>query len=88
MLTRDHERIANLKYTYNCNDVEVSQILRMTRALFYAPVKTFRERGLLQDSIHTSVEEQVAMFLHVVGHNQRFKLNHRTFMGSMETASR
>ena len=25
-------------------------------------------QGLLQDNINTSVEEQVAMFLHVVGH--------------------
>jgi hypothetical protein len=34
----------------------------------------FRTRQLLRDSIHSSVEEQVAMFLHVVGHNQRFSL--------------
>nr|XP_020164914.1 protein ALP1-like [Aegilops tauschii subsp. strangulata] len=48
----------------------------------------FRSRGLLQDSIHTSVEEQVAMFLHVVGHNQRFKVVHNTFRRSVETISR
>ena len=69
MLARDQERIANLNYIYNCNDVEATQMLRMRRAPFYALVKTFRERGLLVDSIHTSVEEQVAMFLHVVGHS-------------------
>ena len=50
--------------------------------------ETFRSRGLLQDSIHTSVEEQVAMFLHVVGHNQRFRVIHNTFRRSMETISR
>ena len=69
MLQRDQERIANLNNIYNCNDVEASQMLRMRRAPFYALVKTFRGRGLLTDSIHTSVEEQVVMFLHVVGHN-------------------
>jgi hypothetical protein len=43
------------------NDVEVVQMLRMRRATFYKLVKRFRERGLLSDSIHTCVEEQVAM---------------------------
>jgi predicted chitinase len=34
------------------------------------------------------VEEQVAMFLHVVGHNQRFRVIHQNFRRSMETVSR
>ncbi|XP_071681839.1 protein ALP1-like [Lolium perenne] len=59
MLPRDQERIANLNNIYNCNDVESIQMLRMRRDPFYAPVKTFRDTGLLTDSIHTSVEEQV-----------------------------
>jgi hypothetical protein len=69
MLQRDQERIANLNWIYNRNDVEAVQMLRMRRAPFYELVKRFRERGLLSDSIHTTVEEQVAMFLRVVGHN-------------------
>ena len=88
MLARDQERISNLNYIYICNDVEATQMLRMRRAPFYALVKTFRERGLLVDSIHTSMEEQVAMFLHAVGHNQRFRVIHNTFRRSMETISR
>jgi hypothetical protein len=69
MLERDKERIINLNYIYNKNDVEAVQMLRMRRATFYELVKRFRERGLMQDSIHTCVKEQVAMFLHVVDHN-------------------
>jgi hypothetical protein len=42
----------------------------------------------MSDSIHTFVEEQVAMFLHVVGHNQRFRVMHNTFSRSIETISR
>jgi len=34
------------------------------------------------------MEEQVAMFLHVVGHNQRFRVIHQTFRRSVETVSR
>jgi hypothetical protein len=41
-------------------------MLQMRRAPFSALVKTFKERGMLVDSIHTFVEEQVAMFLHVL----------------------
>ncbi|XP_051206926.1 protein ALP1-like [Lolium perenne] len=88
MIHQDQERIANLNNIYNCNDVEAIQMLRMRRDPFYALVKTFRERGLLRDSIHTSVEEQVAMFFHVVGHNQRFRVIHNTFRRSTETISR
>jgi hypothetical protein len=66
MLERNQERIANLNYIYNRNDVEALQMVRIRRAPFYELVKRFRERGLLRDSIHTCVEEQVAMFLHVV----------------------
>ena len=48
----------------------------------------FRSQHLLRDSIHSSVEEQVAMFLHVVGHNQRFRVLKFTFRRSTETISR
>ncbi|XP_051229967.1 protein ALP1-like [Lolium perenne] len=87
MLQRDHERI-NLNYIYNSNNVEAIQMLRMRRDPFFALVKTFKERGLLVDSLHTSVEEQVAMFLHVVGHNLRFRVIHSTFRQSTENISR
>jgi hypothetical protein len=62
MLARDQERIANLNYIYNFNVVEAVQMLRMQRAPFLELVNKIRDRGLLVDSIHTSVEE-VAMFL-------------------------
>ena len=88
LFPREQERIQNLNYIYNCNDVEALWMLRMKRAPFARLVETFRSRGLLQDSINTSVEEQVAMFLHVVGHNQRFRVIHNTFRRSMETISR
>ena len=88
LFPREQERIQNLNYIYNCNDVEALWMLQMKRAPFARLFKTFRSRGLLQDSINTSVEEQVAMFLHVVVHNQRFRVIHNTFRRSMETISR
>ena len=88
MLARDQERIANMNYIYNNNDVEAVGMLRMRRAPFNHICNTFRVRGLLKDSIHTSIKEQVAMFLHVLGHNQRFRVIHSTWRRSTETISR
>ncbi|KAI4966652.1 hypothetical protein ZWY2020_037672 [Hordeum vulgare] len=87
MFIQDQERIQNLNYIYNCNEVEALWMLRMKRAPFARLVETFMIRALLQDNINTCVEEQVAMFLHVVGHNQRSRVIHKTFRRSMETIS-
>ena len=48
-------------------------------------MRTFRERSLVTDREGVSVEEQVAMFLHVVGHNQRFRVVHQSFRRSIQT---
>ena len=80
--------MANMNYIYNNNEVEAVNMLRMGRAPFAKLVETFITIGLLKYSIHTGVEEHVAMFLHVVGHNQRFRVIHSTFRRSSETISR
>jgi predicted chitinase len=63
-------------------------MLRMSRAPFFALCNLFRQRGLVLDNINSSVEEQVSMFLHVVGHNQRFRVVHQNFRRSVETVRR
>jgi predicted chitinase len=63
-------------------------MLRMTRALFYALCNLFRNRGLVPKKARCTVEEQVAMFLHIVGHNQRFSVVHQSFRRSTETVHR
>ncbi|WVZ51102.1 hypothetical protein U9M48_002280, partial [Paspalum notatum var. saurae] len=88
MSARDQERQANLNLLYNCNDVESVNMLRMRRAPFFNLCNLLRDRSLLKDTIHCCVEEQVAMFLHVVGHNQRFRVIHQSFRRSVETISR
>jgi hypothetical protein len=74
MSAMDRERQANLDKIYNCNDIECVNMLRMRRAPFFNLCNLLRDRSLLRDTINSSVEEQVAMFLPVVGHNQRFKV--------------
>src|SRR6266542_4781529 len=76
MSAMDEERQKNLDKIYNSNDVECVNMIRMRRAPFFHLCTVLRERNLLRDSIHCCVEEQVAMFLHIVGHNQRFRVIH------------
>ena len=45
------------------NDVTCVNMLRLTKPSFNRFCKLFRDRGLLQDTIHMSVKQQVAMFL-------------------------
>jgi hypothetical protein len=84
----DAARESNLRYIYHSSDINCSNQLRMKKAPFFHLCNLFRERELLQDSIHTSIEEQVAMFLLVVGHNTRFRALQPIFRRSTEVISR
>lgn len=55
---------------------------------FFELWNLLRTRMLLRGSIHSSVEEQVAIFLHVVGHHQRFRVIHQSFVRPIETVSK
>ena len=84
----DEQRQNNLAYIFNSTDTQCVELLRMRRAPFYQLCDLFRSRELLKDTIHCNIEEQVAMFLHVVGHNQRFSCIKFSFRRSTETISR
>ena len=88
MVQRDLERQANLNYICNSDDIRCLNLLRMRKAPFFQLCDLFRTRALVRDSIHATVEEQVAMFLHVVGHNERFRVIGLSFRRSVETISR
>ena len=77
-----------LQLIYNSIDAECLALLRMTRAPFFALCNLFRQRGLVPENVGCPIEEQVAMFLLVVGHNQRFRVVHQCFRRSIETVSR
>jgi hypothetical protein len=85
---RDRMRIEYLNNKIWKNDVTCVNMLRLNRASFFRFCKLFRDRGLLQDTIHLCVEQQVAMFLNTVGHNIRNRLVGTNFDRSGETVSR
>ena len=82
MSARDRQTANNLRIIYHSDDS------RMKRAPFFQLCDLFRNRGLLRDSINSQIEEQVAMFLLVIGHNQRFRVMKHTFRRSTETINR
>jgi hypothetical protein len=72
----DEHRKRNLDLIYNSTNKECIVMLRMSRAPFFALCNLFRQRGLVLDSVNASVEKQVSMLLHVIGHNQRYRVVH------------
>jgi len=88
MEARDKMRADYLNTKIWKDDTTCMDMLRLNRACFFKLSTLFRERGLLQDSIHLCVEEQVAMFLHTVGHNLRNRVVGHNFHRSGETVSR
>ncbi|XP_077239710.1 uncharacterized protein LOC143880608 [Tasmannia lanceolata] len=53
------------------SDEHCKHLLRMNVRCFGRFVRLLRSTGELQDTIHCNIDEQVAMFLHIVSHNQR-----------------
>jgi hypothetical protein len=65
----ERHRQSTLQMMYNYNDTECIAMLRMIRVPFFSLCNLLRSRGLVLETVGCPVEEQVAMFLHVVGHN-------------------
>ena len=88
MSARDEQWQNNLAFIYQSSDIQCVELLRMRRTPFFQLCDLFRSKELLKDTIHCCIEEQVAMILHVVGHNQRFTCIKLNFRRSIETISR
>jgi hypothetical protein len=69
------------------NGVICVNMLRLTKEFFFYFCVLIQSRGLLQDIVHMSVEQQVAMFLHTTEHNVRNRLVETNFSRSSKTVS-
>ncbi|KAK3152499.1 hypothetical protein QOZ80_2BG0159820 [Eleusine coracana subsp. coracana] len=85
---RDRIRFEYLDNKIWKNDVTCVNMLRLKKASFFHFCKLFKDRALLQDTIHMCVEHQVAMFLNTVGHNLKNRLVGTNYDRSGETVSR
>ncbi|KAL9663708.1 hypothetical protein QQ045_019099 [Rhodiola kirilowii] len=66
-------------------DEDCRNQLRMGKDAFCRLVHILRETGRLKDNCRSSVEEQVAKFLHIIGHNVRTRVMKFYVMRSSET---
>ena len=87
MHERDRQRIEYLNSKIWHSDVTCSNMLRFNRAPFFKLCEILRERKLLGNSVHLCVEQQVAMFLHTIGHNLRNRVVATNFGRSFSTIS-
>ncbi|XP_028120066.1 uncharacterized protein LOC114317529 [Camellia sinensis] len=70
------------------SDEDCHDLLRMNIECFQKLVYILRGIGRLKDTVHCSVEEQVAIFLHIVSHNVKNRPAKRYYKWSSETMSR
>uniref|UniRef100_A0A5B7BYA8 DUF8040 domain-containing protein n=1 Tax=Davidia involucrata TaxID=16924 RepID=A0A5B7BYA8_DAVIN len=68
-INRVHTQLENLDRLINGGDIVCVEQLRMNRYIFGMLCSLFRTIGMLEDSRHVTVEEQVALFLHVLAHH-------------------
>lgn len=72
----------------NGHDDSCREMLRMDKHVFHKLSDTFRQRGMLRDTAGVMIEEQLAIFLNIVGHNERNRVIQERFQHSGETISR
>ncbi|PWA46284.1 hypothetical protein CTI12_AA510170 [Artemisia annua] len=62
------------------NNLQCTELIRMSRDSFVRLCNHFKERNWLRDSKHISVEEKMFIFLMIVGHNERFSVMKRSLL--------
>ena len=88
----DEEKVAYRKYIlkkmYNGSEAACYDNLRLTKRNFHDLCAMFHEKCGLKDSIYVTVEENVAMFLQVVGYGIKMRVLGGSYQRSIETISR
>ncbi|KAI8031058.1 putative nuclease HARBI1 [Camellia lanceoleosa] len=72
----------------NGQDDVCREMFRMDKHVFHKLCDTLRQKGMLRDTAGVMIEEQMAIFLNIVGHNERNRVIQERFQHSGETISR
>ncbi|XP_034692549.1 uncharacterized protein LOC117919450 [Vitis riparia] len=72
----------------NGHDDVCREMFRMDKHVFHKLCDTLRQRGMLRDTAGVMIEEQLAIFLNIIGHNERNRVIQERFQHSGETISR
>lgn len=84
----DQERRCYLNRLYNGSEVDCIEQLRVSKQAFIKLCSILQEAGGLVRTRHVSVEEAVAIFLHILAHNLKYRVIKFTYYRSKETISR
>ncbi|XP_017416565.1 uncharacterized protein LOC108327362 [Vigna angularis] len=84
----DRDRRREQLMSYLVHTVRYRDIIRMGPEAFVNLVERLRSTGLVKDAIQSIVEQQVAQFLHIIGHNVRNRSVAFFFHRSGSTVSR
>ena len=74
--------------SYRGHHIRRHELFRMEKHVFLHLVKVLIERNLLEDNRGVTVEEQLAIFLMTIGHNETNRNLQERFQHSGETISR
>ncbi|KAM5552584.1 hypothetical protein ABKV19_027095 [Rosa sericea] len=72
----------------NGHDVVFQEMFRMDKNVFHKLCDILRQRGMLRDTAGVMIEEQLGIFLNIIGHNERNRVIQERFHHSGETISR
>lgn len=72
----------------NGQNTNCSENFRMDKKLFYNLRDILHAKGLLRHTNRIKIEEQLAIFMYTIGHNQRTRVVQELFQYSGETISR
>ena len=67
------------------SNTQCQELMRLSRDAYILLCNHFKERNWLQNSRNISVEEKMAIFLTIIGHNERFRMVKRRFQHSTQT---
>ncbi|KAJ6831244.1 uncharacterized protein M6B38_349945 [Iris pallida] len=87
-LIREQWRQAHMYRILTAGPNNCVHYLRMSSAAFYGPANILRSNGSLHDTRYICVEEQLAIFLYMLGHKAKNRVCGIEFIRSGETISR
>lgn len=67
------------------SSTQCQELMRLSRDAYIMLCNHFKQKNWLQNSRSISVEEKMAMFLTIIGHNERFRAVKRRFQHSTQT---
>ena len=82
------ERHSFLNSLYRGTETDCIEQLRVSKKTFFKLCRILQEKGQLVKTKNVPIDEAVAMFLHILAHNLKYRVVHFSYCRSMETISR